>query len=250
MNRHPRQSVITSFSYLLVGFLSLIIAFPLFIFFHKQLPDYGWVYHTDRLVMFLFVVVFTLLLLRLFRPVIVIGFFLTIAWLGYGSMTGKYGFENLVSDYQAMMYAIKFEPGWDHTLHADEMNFPYRKSILKAADYRNPVVRNFAVEAATGMFRGQQRRYEYYRKLIQCFAVFKTINDQWQYVEDPEEGEYFAPAGESVKLMAGDCDDYAILMVASIKAIGGRSRFVRTRDHLYPEMQLKNKNELEMAITW
>lgn len=247
MYKHSPVSAITSFSYLLVGFLSLVLAFPLFLFLHKQFPDYDWVFHADRVLMFLFAVIFSLLVLRLFRPVIVVAFIITLGWLGFGSISGKYGFETLFSDYQAMLYAIKYEPGWEKMAGRQEQFFPYKKQIIKAADHHHEAVRFFAVNAATRYFKKEQKRYATNRKLIQYFSVFKQINSQWDYVDDPDEGEYLASAAESVKLMAGDCDDYAILMVASIKAIGGTARLVRTTGHLYPEMKLSSRHELEMA---
>jgi transglutaminase-like putative cysteine protease len=64
-------------------------------------------------------------------------------------------------------------------------------------------------------------------------------------VNDPVGQEYFAKASESVKYLAGDCDDHAILMVAAMKAIGGTARFVSTTGHLYPELYIGDKYDLE-----
>ena len=70
MKQSARQSSLTTISYLLVGFLSLFIAFPIFILLHKRIPDYEWPIHSDRILLFLLVVAFVLLLLSVFRPVI------------------------------------------------------------------------------------------------------------------------------------------------------------------------------------
>lgn len=247
MNQSPEQSHITSFSYLLVGSLSLFLAFPLFIFIHKQFPDYGWPFHFDRILMFMVIVVFTLLLLRLFRPIIVIAFSITLAWLSFGSFTGSYGFQNLVTDYKSMMYSLKYEPNEEGYDGEGDSNFSYKNEILAATDYSDRVVRDFAVVATNSYFRSEQARYEGHRTLIQCFAVFKKINRSWNYVNDPVSREYFAKASESVKLMAGDCDDHAIVMVGAIKSIGGTARFVSTTNHLYPEILIGNKNDLEFV---
>ena len=45
-------------------------------------------------------------------------------------------------------------------------------------------------------------------------------------------------------VLAGDCDDYAITMVAAIKSIGGEARFVSTTGHLYPEIKIGTKYDL------
>jgi transglutaminase-like putative cysteine protease len=60
--------------------------------------------------------------------------------------------------------------------------------------------------------------------------------------------EYFAKASESVKFLAGDCDDHAIMMVAALKAIGGTARFVATTGHLYPEIMIGDKFDLPKSI--
>ena len=84
--------------------------------------------------------------------------------------------------------------------------------------------------------------------MIQCFAVFKEINSQWNYVNDSKGKEYIAFASESLQHFSGDCDDHAILMAACIKAIGGTPRIIHTGGHLYPEMLIGDKNDLESAI--
>ena len=57
--------------------------------------------------------------------------------------------------------------------------------------------------------------------------------------------EYFAKASESVKYLAGDCDDHAIMMVSAIRSIGGTARFISTTGHLYPEMLIGDKFDLQ-----
>src|SRR5205085_6337295 len=108
-----------------------------------------------------------------------------------------------------------------------------------------PVVRNFAIAATNELFREEQDANFDSRKQIQCFAVFKKINSRWNYVDDPQGKEYFAKASESAKLLAGDCDDHAVLMAAAIKVIGGRPRLVHTTAHIYPELFIGSKNDLE-----
>jgi hypothetical protein len=87
--------------------------------------------------------------------------------------------------------------------------------------------------------------YFKYRTIIQCFAVFKEINNRWNYVSDPKGREYIATATESLLYLSGDCDDHSILMAASIKAIGGTPRLIHTGGHLYPEIFIGNSVDLE-----
>jgi hypothetical protein len=245
MKQVTKQSALTTTSYLLVGFLSLFIAFPIFILLHNQLPDYDWPIHSDRILLFLLVVLFVLLLLSLFRPVINFIFAGTLIILLYGTFTETYGFKNLATDYKAMFSAIKYDDEDNNKMILDDSKFYYKTDIVAATDYRNAEVRGFAVRAANASFKREQNLNERYRDIIQCFAVFKKINRTWNYVNDPVGQEYFAKASESVKYLAGDCDDHAILMVAAMKAIGGTARFVSTTGHLYPELYIGDKYDLE-----
>jgi len=243
MKHSIKQSSLTSVSYLLVGFLSLFIAFPGFILLHKQLPDYDWPIHLDRVLLFVLVIVFVLLLLSLFRPVINFIFVGTLLLLLYGTFTDTYGFKNLATDYKAMFSAIKPDSD-ENIMILDDSKFYYKTDILAATNDKNTEVRGFAIRAANNNFKKEQNLHERYRDIIQCFAVFKKINRNWNYVNDPVGKEYFAKAGESVKFLAGDCDDHAIMMVAAIKSIGGTARFVSTTGHLYPEMMIGDKYDL------
>jgi hypothetical protein len=243
MKQSAKQSALTSISYLLVGFLSLFIAFPIFILLHKRLPAYEWPLYSDRILLFLLVIVFVLLLLSMFRPVINFIFVGTLVLLVYGTFTNTYGFSNLATDYKAMFSAIKPDSD-ENIMILDDSKFYYKADILAATTDKDADVRGFAIRAANANFKKEQNFHERYRDIIQCFAVFKKINRKWNYVNDPVGKEYFAKASESVKFLAGDCDDHAILMVAAIKSIGGRARFVSTTGHLYPEIMIGDKFDL------
>ncbi|HKC36757.1 MAG TPA: transglutaminase family protein [Chitinophagaceae bacterium] len=245
MKQSSKQSSLTTVSYLLVGFLSLFIAFPIFILLHKQLPDYDWPIHSDRILLFALVIVFVLLLLSLFRPIINFIFLGSLILLLYGTFTDTYGFQNLATDYKAMFSAIKYDSEGENKMILDDSKFYYKTDILAATNYRDPEVRSFAIRAANASFKKEQNLHERYRDIIQCFAVFKKINRNWNYVNDPVGQEYFAKASESVKYLAGDCDDHAIMMVAAIRSIGGTARFVATTGHLYPEMLIGDKFDID-----
>ncbi|MDP9229575.1 MAG: transglutaminase [Bacteroidota bacterium] len=235
----------TSFGDLLVGFLSFVLALPLFIIAHKQLPHYDWPYHLDRILLFVVIVLLLLLVLRLFRFIIVIGVIVAIGWLTYGSMTGKYGFINVYHDYRAMIYTMKDDPNPVSIILPSLSSFPHQSEFVSAINDNNNAARNFAITAANENFKEEQQRYFEYRTLVQCFAIFKKINTNWNYVSDSRSREYFARPGESAKLLAGDCDDYSILMAACIQSVGAVPRLIYTTGHVYPEIFIGNKNDLE-----
>ena len=65
----------------------------------------------------------------------------------------------------------------------------------------------------------------------------------WVYVNDPAGTDYYAKASESLRLLRGDCDDYAILMASLIESIGG------DRDPRKPrEIFTGKKNQKEKSL--
>ena len=234
------------FTNVLVGILSFFLAFPLFILVYYRFPDLEWPYHSDKILIFFVIAVLLLLLVRSFKFIIITAVVATIGWLWYGTVTGKYGFNELYKDGKAMVYGLKSDPKKDGFVFTGSRALGTDREIVSAIDYKNPVVRDFAVGATNENFVKQQGGIKMrYRTLIQCFAVFKKINENWNYVSDPQDEEYIAKASESVKLLAGDCDDHSILMAAAIKAIGGTPRLVYTNGHIYPELLIGSKKDLE-----
>jgi hypothetical protein len=234
------------FTNVLVGILSFLLAFPLFILVYYRLPDLEWPYHTDRILVFFLIAVLLLLLVRSFKFIIITAVVATIGWLWYGTVAGRYGFNELYKDGRAMLYGLKSDSPKDGFVFTGSRALGTDREIVSAIDYKNPVVRDFAVGATNESFVKQQEGAKLrYRTLIQCFAVFKKINENWNYVSDPQDEEYIAKASESVKLLAGDCDDHSILMAAAIKAIGGTPRLVYTNGHIYPELLIGSKKDLE-----
>jgi hypothetical protein len=233
------------FANVLVGILSFLLAFPLFILAYYRLPDLEWPYHSDKILVFFVIAVLLLLMVRSFKFIIITAVAAVVGWLWYGTVTDQYGFEQLYRDGKNVLSGMKNDSE-NKIVLSGTRSLSTDKEILNAIDYKNPVVRDFAVRAANKYFKEEQQDSKmHYRILIQCFAVFKKINRSWNYVSDPKEDEYIARADESVKLLAGDCDDHSILMAASIKAIGGTPRLVYTDGHIYPEILIGDEEDLQ-----
>jgi hypothetical protein len=66
-------------------------------------------------------------------------------------------------------------------------------------------------------------------------AVFDYLFNNWNYMRDPGGKDYFEDASVCIKTLAGDCDDYAILMVSLLKALDGDGRIVCVSGHAFPE---------------
>lgn len=226
--------------------LNILISIPVFIILHQNLIDPEWPMHLDRVLIFLSLLIILQLVLRLLKTIIIICLVLYLLALLYGSAFGDYGFRSVFEDYQAMIYTMSEDPNPQDIIISKLLPFPNKSEILDAVDYNTPAVRNFALSATTKFFKEVKGHHDQ-RKMIQCFAVFKEIRDKWNYVNDPKGREYIAYASESLEHFSGDCDDHAILMAASIRAIGGTPRIIHTGGHLYPEMLVGDMADLEEA---
>ena len=123
-------------------------------------------------------------------------------------------------------------------LHFAASYSPYAKyapSVASAIDSNNPITRDFAVSIA--------KRYPGEFNSDQIISIYKHIKRNWKYVNDPKGFEYFSPASRTIQLgLSGDCDDFAIVMAATMKAIGADTRVVlasnSTSGHSYAEVNV------------
>ena len=228
----------------IIFLLNVLIAIPVFIIIHQNIIDPQWPFQIDRIVLFIVLVVTIQLILRLMRRIIIICIALYLVALLYGSAFGNYGFNSVFEDYRFMIYTMSDSPNPQDLILTRLLPFPNKSRIFDAVEYENPKIRNFALMATTKDFKNV-RGYPQYRTLIQCFAVFKEINSRWNYVSDPKGREYIADASESLLYFSGDCDDHSILMAACVKAIGGVPRLIHTGGHIYPEILIGDKADLE-----
>jgi hypothetical protein len=227
--------------------LNILIAIPVFLIAHQNFIDLNWVFQLDRILIFVVIVVGIQMTLRLVKTIIILIIFIYLIALVYGTLFGNYGFNRVFEDYRFMIYSMSENPNPQDLIIAKLLPFPNKSKIIDAVDFSNSKVRNFALNATTKNFNPTHQKGNK-RIMIQCFAVFKEINSQWNYVNDSKGKEYIAFASESLQHFSGDCDDHAILMAACIKAIGGTPRIIHTGGHLYPEMLIGDKNDLESAI--
>lgn len=112
----------------------------------------------------------------------------------------------------------------------------YADSVYNSMDYSNSVVRDLAVKLAKkagGIYNIKQICY-----------IWDYLKKNWSYVSDPSNSEYIAKASESADLLAGDCDDFAVLLAALLKDIGGTPRIIlawnSTGGHAFTEIFATN----------
>jgi len=229
--------------------VALLLAIPLFLILYPFMPELvipigaGW--KVDHVLLFGIVLVAFLVLVRKFQLVVYGMLVMGLAAITLTSLSGGYGFRDLHRDYSMFLHTLR-ESTRPLPIARGLRPFADADMLMTRIDHQDPAVRTFAVEAATANFNALAQR-EADPTLIQCFSVFKVINSQWRYVNDVKGGEYFAPASESARLLAGDCEDHAVLMAACIKAVGGEVRLVRTTGHLYPELLVGNAKDMERA---
>lgn len=232
---------------IIILLLTLLILIPVFIILHQNLIDPEWPIHLDRILLFLVITLLVTYSLHYIKRFLFFVIVIYLVVLLVGTLFTGYGFKSVYEDYRSMVYAMSDNPNPQDIIVSKLLPFPNKSKILKSIEFDNPKVRNFAVGATAKHFRNI-KGYKEYRQIIQCFAIFKEIQDKWNYVNDPKNREYIATASESLEHFSGDCDDHAILTAAAIKAIGGTPRLIHTKEHIYPEMLIGTKADLDNVI--
>lgn len=229
---------------IIIFVLNVLIAIPIFIIAHQNLIQFNWYLHLDRVLIFFVILIVIQLVLQAMRRITLISVFMYLIALVYGTFFGKYNFQTVFEEYQSMIYTMADNPYPQDIIVDELLPFPNKSKIISAIDYENPKVRDFAIMAVNKYFK-DIKGYNDYFTLIQCFAVFKEINNNWNYVSDPKGKEYIATASESVQYLSGDCDDHSILMAAAVRSIGGTPRLIHTDGHIYPEILIGKKSDME-----
>ena len=244
VNFQNRFQVKKPWDLIIIITLSILLTIPTFIIAHQNIVNLKLIWHLDRVFLFVLIAFLYYFVLLKLRRIVLISLLIYLIILLFGTLFGNYGFKTVTEDYQSIVYSMVDDPFPQDIIIEKLLPFPNKSKILNAIDFENPKVRNFALMATTKYFK-DIRGYQDYRTTIQCFAVFKEINSNWNYVSDPKNAEYIASASESVAYLSGDCDDHSILMAACIRAIGGTPRLIHTDGHLYPEILIGGKSQLE-----
>ncbi len=244
-----RISQLFSLVNILLFLLCAVVSALLFVLLYDQLPEFGFSFQLERSLILLMLFSLTFFLAKKLKWVFVFLLVGISGWLGFDFYMGK---QDILAFYNHSRNVFNDMAGYK-----DKSTFVYTsytvfyrdRQLVDAIDHKDPQVREFAVNAANEFFRKEQKiRTDYSRVLVQSFAVFKKINANWNYVSDPEDEEYFAKASESTRLMAGDCDDYSILMAAALKSIGAKVRLTFIKGHIYPELFIGKEEDLPGVV--
>lgn len=234
----------------IIYLVALLLTLPLFIILLPFVPELSLPMsegvRVDHILTFLVILIAFIVLVRQFQ-IMVYGILIIGALaLTVSSVIGHYTFGNMYEDYAGLLRSLRdtaaSAPLASQRLKPFHDADKLRRLVMKP----DQPVRKKAVRMATANFSDVNVGVNEFT-MVQAFSIFKEINHKWKYVSDVKGEEYFAPPDESLELMAGDCDDHAVLMATCIKAIGGEVRLVRTEGHVYPEMKIGTDEQLERA---
>jgi hypothetical protein len=240
---------------ILLYLVAVVVALPLFFLMSPHLPTIniplGVGIHLEHLLFSVLVVGLSIYVVIRLKHLVLIILGVGICTIVISSARGSYSFQDVFQDYVVSLYNLQNNPVAVPLMAEEYEPFQDAYKVAEAVNYKGAEVRNFAVKIGTkhfGKFVNKDNR-----SLIQSLSVFKEINNHWVYVSDPAGEEYFASAGETISQQQidgkfnGDCDDHAILMAACLKFVGSEVRLVRTTHHIYPELKIGSKDQLDKA---
>jgi hypothetical protein len=235
---------------IMIYVVALVPTLPVFLILRSYIPVLDLAvwggFRLDQFIFFLVLLITFIAVVQRFQRVVFGALIAALLALTITNLSGSYGFGDLIRGYAGVMGMLRTSASDIPLASGRFATFQDAFQLQALVENAGPEVRKAAVKMATAHFASVQAQAEDHT-LVQCFSVFKEINSSWRYVSDRKGGEYFAPPAESHELMAGDCDDHAVLMAACIKAVGGEVRLVRTDGHVYPELRIGDDVQLERA---
>ncbi|MFK7797533.1 MAG: transglutaminase domain-containing protein [Aureispira sp.] len=132
------------------------------------------------------------------------------------------------------------------------------RTIPDAVVSNQPCVRDFAVSLVKekqGSYSNRERGIPSKEGIKQLCSLHKYLSSNWKYISDPTmiRNDYFSPANRTIALgLAGDCDDFSILNVSCVEAIGGKARimigYCSGGGHAWGEVLIGSKSDWDYAV--
>ncbi|MBC5774924.1 transglutaminase [Pontibacter sp. KCTC 32443] len=227
-----------------VRFIQIIIVFPMAVLLSFYVPPYKSMDYELHFLLWLMVSAAISVVVTRFSPkLIVFTFFIIMGVFFYNSKFPGITFGDIYSDYNAALVNMTSNPHKVSYFKPVKGTYFQEERVKNAMQPTHPKLRNFAVENSTRYFHDEY--YRKYGKLARYFSLFKYVRQNWKYVNDPVNMDYYSPPVESMELLAGDCDDYAILMASSVMAIGGEARVVISESHMYTEVKVGESEDID-----
>jgi len=134
------------------------------------------------------------------------------------------------------------------------------KNYAEGVRPEQPCVRDFAVSLVkdeAGSFFETKRGLPGEKGMRQLCAMHLHLSSNWKYISDPTtiSLDYNSPADRTIALgLAGDCDDFAVLVASCVEAIGGISRIVvgecSRGGHAWAEVLIGNEAEFKKVAEY
>ena len=245
-----KKSPLLKFIYLL---LAIILSFPLAFYINQYTPALFYKGLQIEIILIYFALLIVLyLIFKLFRTASIIGVIITLFLISYKLITAnKSEYKKAKKTYLNLVEAFTDKDDVKNVdiitnVKATKPHASFQQRLLNKVDYKDTMVRNFAVEKSLLYFDDYYTKYNY---ICREFSLIKYIKNNFKYVRDPKGFDYFATPQETIRHMGGDCDDHTILMGSTIKAIGGNVRFILTTGHIYPELYCGNAKNFDKYVS-
>ncbi|MCC9167950.1 transglutaminase [Pontibacter harenae] len=241
MTRILHLTLIANFA---IRFIQILVVFPMAVLISFYLPRISFVdQELNFLICMMLAAAISVIVTKISRKLIVLMFVGILGTIFFNSTFDNHTMNNLQSDYNAMMVNMTSNPHKVSYFKPVKGTYFQERRVKSTMQPTHPEVRAFAVENSTRFFHDEY--YQKFNKLTRYFSLFKHVRNNWRYVNDPVGLDYYSPPTESIGLLAGDCDDYAILMASSIMAIGGEARVVISPSHMYTEVKVGTIEDLD-----
>ena len=241
MTRFFRPTELLNFA---IRFIQIIIVFPMAGLLSFYIPPYNSMdYELHFLLCLMFAAAVSVIVTKISRKLIVLMFIGMLGVMAFNKTFKDQTLEGVYNDYNAMLVNMTSNPHKVSYFKPVRGTYFQDQRVKSAMQPTHPKVRAFAVENSTRYFHD-----EYYRKFgkaTRYFSLFKHVRMNWKYVNDPLGMDYYSPPTESMGLLAGDCDDYAILLASSVMAIGGEARIVISPSHMYTEVKVGTTEDID-----
>ncbi len=225
-----------------VRFIQIIIVFPMAVLINFYMPAVSFIkYEMTYLLCVMIAATISIIVTKYSRRLIVLMFFTLLGMTAFNS--SNYSMESLYDDYNAVLVSMTNNPNNVSYFKPVKGTYFQERRVKNAMQPTHPQVRAFAVENSTRYYNGEY--YSKYNKLARYFSLFKHIRVNWKYVNDPRNTDYYSAPIESIGLLAGDCDDYSILMASSVMAVGGEARIIISESHMYTEVKVGTMDDLD-----
>ncbi|MGI6321540.1 MAG: hypothetical protein ACOXZK_11470 [Bacteroidales bacterium] len=245
-----KNAPLFKFIYLL---LAIILSLPLAFYINQYTPALFFRSLQIEIILIYFgLLIILYLIFKLFRTASIIGVVIISFLISYKLITAnKSEYKKAKKTYLNLVEGFTDKDGVKNVdiitnAKATKPHASFQQRLLNKVDYKDTMVRNFAVEKSLLYFDDYYTKYNY---ICREFSLIKYIKNNFKYVRDPKGFDYFATPQETIRHMGGDCDDHTILMGSTIKAIGGNVRFILTTGHIYPELYCGNAKNFDKYVS-